>query len=108
MVSYQKLVDDMFSNPDDVEELTQNFTALLEQLTVGAAIKAVGTIKNSPGKEQGVEMHASAITLVGACPTTFPLQKKRHSFDFSSGVGSKWGIKSLFMFLLYFSETPSM
>lgn len=64
------------------EELTQNFKTLLEQLTVGAAIKAVGVIKNSPGKEQGVEMHASAITIVGTCPTSFPLQKKRHSFEF--------------------------
>lgn len=68
------------------KEITQNFDTLLESLTVGTAIQAKGLIKNSPGKEQGVEMHASHIEIVGSSPSCFPLQKKRHSFEFLRSI----------------------
>lgn len=64
------------------EELTEGFSSLSEKLSIGAAITAKGVIKVSPGKGQGIEMHASHITIVGDCPPNYPLQKKRHSFEF--------------------------
>jgi asparaginyl-tRNA synthetase len=36
----------------------------------------------SPGKGQNIELKAAEITLYGDCPPEYPLQKKRHSFEF--------------------------
>ncbi len=59
------------------------FASLIPQLTTGASISAQGIVVESPGKEQALEMQASAITLIGKCdPETYPLQKKRHTFEF--------------------------
>ena len=59
------------------------YANLIPQLTTGASVSATGIIVESPGKEQSMEMHASAVTLIGKCdPETYPLQKKRHTFEF--------------------------
>ena len=56
---------------------------LLEQLHTGCAIEAEGEVQSSPGKGQSIELHAAAIKLYGtADPARYPLQKKRHSFEF--------------------------
>jgi len=52
-------------------------------LHTGASIEAKGSLVASPGSGQSLELKASAITLIGdADPETYPLQKKRHSFEF--------------------------
>jgi asparaginyl-tRNA synthetase len=49
----------------------------------GASVEIEGTLVESPGKGQRVEVQATRFTLVGACdPETYPLQKKRHSNEF--------------------------
>ena len=54
-----------------------------QNLSTGAAITARGILVESPGKNQTLELKASAIELLGACSADeFPLQKKRHSFEF--------------------------
>ena len=59
------------------------YDALLPHLSTGASISAKGIIVESPGQEQSVEMQASSIALIGKCdPEVYPLQKKRHSFEF--------------------------
>jgi asparaginyl-tRNA synthetase len=53
------------------------------QLTTGASISASGKLVESPGKNQALEIKADTVHIIGACSTeTFPLQKKRHSFEF--------------------------
>jgi asparaginyl-tRNA synthetase len=65
--------------PSDVP----GYANLILQLATGASVSATGMIVESPGKGQSVEMHASSITLIGKCdPETYPLQKKRHTFEF--------------------------
>ncbi len=55
----------------------------ISRLTTGASIIAVGKMVESPGKQQTLEMQVAAVTLVGDCDSaTYPLQKKRHSFEF--------------------------
>lgn len=55
----------------------------IANLTTGAAVSVTGKIVESPGKEQSLEMQASSISLIGKCdPETYPLQKKRHTFEF--------------------------
>ncbi|RYH06362.1 asparagine--tRNA ligase [archaeon] len=53
------------------------------RLTTGSAVDIEGTIVESVGKGQKVELKAQIVTLVGGCPAdTYPLQKKRHSQEF--------------------------
>ncbi len=60
-----------------------NYRQEVFRLTTGCAIKAVGTLTKSPGKGQEVELQAEEIKVLGwADPTVYPLQKKRHSFEF--------------------------
>ena len=59
------------------------YAELMPQLSTGAAITAIGKLVESPGGKQKIEMQAAEITLVGSCPADdYPLQKKRHSFEF--------------------------
>ncbi|MFP6763918.1 MAG: asparagine--tRNA ligase, partial [Planctomycetaceae bacterium] len=55
----------------------------IRDVTTGASISITGELKESPGKGQRVELQAQEMKLLGpACPETYPLQKKRHSFEF--------------------------
>ena len=52
-------------------------------LQTGCSIKVTGVLAASPGKGQKVELQAEEIEVVGwADPAVYPLQKKRHSFEF--------------------------
>jgi asparaginyl-tRNA synthetase len=53
-----------------------------EKLAVGACITVNGTVVGSPGGKQAFEIKASDIVLEGACAGDYPLQKKRHGFEF--------------------------
>jgi asparaginyl-tRNA synthetase len=65
------------------DEQTENYQDLQPNLQTGASVCITGTIVESPGKEQSVEMKATKIKLVGKCdPENYPLQKKRHSLEF--------------------------
>lgn len=66
-----------------LNEETQDYESLKESLTTGASIEVKGILVESQGKGQSVEIQAKHINVVGACcAETFPLQKKRHSFEF--------------------------
>jgi asparaginyl-tRNA synthetase len=60
-----------------------NYQKILSQLSTGTSVSITGIIKESPGDKQHLEMQASEIKVIGTCnPETYPLQKKRHSFEF--------------------------
>ncbi|HCX99652.1 MAG TPA: asparagine--tRNA ligase [Bacteroidales bacterium] len=55
----------------------------LKEVGTGACIKVVGTLVESPGAQQPVEVQAKSIELYGkADPASYPLQKKGHSLEF--------------------------
>lgn len=59
------------------------YEALLKDITTGAAIGITGKVVKSPGVKQNIELHATNIEIIGRCdPERYPLQKKRHSFEF--------------------------
>jgi asparaginyl-tRNA synthetase len=61
----------------------ENYSREIKQLTTGCSVRIRGQLKESPAKGQEVEIHADEIIVVGlADPKTYPLQKKRHSFEF--------------------------
>lgn len=56
---------------------------VLPGISNGCSLSVEGTVVASPGKGQSVEVHADGMELLGtADPATYPLQKKRHSFEF--------------------------
>lgn len=56
---------------------------IIDSISTGASIEAEGILVESPGKNQAAELRAEKIILVGGSPAdTYPLQKKRHSFEF--------------------------
>ena len=61
---------------------TEGFESVVRSLATGAAVEARGMVVDSPGKGQRYELHASEVVLVGAAGEEYPLQKKRHSFEF--------------------------
>jgi len=55
---------------------------VLEQILTGAAVRVKGRLVSSAGKGQKFEVAVSDLGLVGQADATFPLQKKRHTFEF--------------------------
>jgi len=56
---------------------------LVPELTTGASVSVTGELVESPGKNQAFELRASSLQVYGTCdPERYPLQKKRHSFEF--------------------------
>ncbi len=57
--------------------------ALLKRITTGAAVTATGTLVESQGRGQSVELNADTVAVVGdSNPETYPLQPKKHSLEF--------------------------
>ena len=64
-----------------------NYEKIINQLTTGVSVAITGTIKESPGENQDLEMEAKEISIIGVCdPEVYPLQKKRHSFEFLRSI----------------------
>jgi len=60
----------------------------LDSCNTGAAIKAVGLLKESPAKGQKVELEVLEIDIYGDAPAeTYPLQKKGHTLEFLREIG---------------------
>lgn len=53
----------------------------------GSAIEVTGTLIESEGKGQAVELKANKITVLGDCPEDYPLQPKKHSNEFLRSIG---------------------
>lgn len=61
----------------------EELESLLSKLHTGASVIIEGTVVPSPGKGQDIELSVSHMEVCGeADPATYPLQKKRHSFEF--------------------------
>jgi asparaginyl-tRNA synthetase len=64
----------------DFENTDEN---ILKQITTGAAISVKGTLVESLGKGQKVEIQVSEITILGESnPEEYPIQPKKHSLAF--------------------------
>ena len=64
----------------DFENTDEN---ILKRITTGAAISVKGTLIESQGKGQNVEVKVAEIEILGDCnPEEYPIQPKKHSFEF--------------------------
>jgi asparaginyl-tRNA synthetase len=58
------------------------------RLTTGCSVRISGQLAASPAKGQAVELKAVEVEVYGwADPEVYPLQKKRHSFEFLREIG---------------------
>jgi len=64
----------------DFEEFDEE---LLKKVNTGAAVSISGTLIESQGRGQSVEIQVTALHLLGAAdPETYPIQPKKHSLEF--------------------------
>ena len=54
----------------------------IAKLGVGSAVVATGQIILTPNAKQPFEIKATEIVVEGTCPPEYPLQKKRHTFEY--------------------------
>lgn len=59
----------------------ENFSEIA-RLNVGTAIIVTGTLVATPQAKQPFEIQATSVTVEGASAPDYPLQKKRHSFEY--------------------------
>jgi asparaginyl-tRNA synthetase len=70
-------------NPD-----IPDYQTTLQRVNTGASVEVAGVLVPSPGKGQRIELRANSVQVYGeADPATYPLQKKRHSFEFLRTIG---------------------
>ena len=71
-----------------VENSLSNYTDEVLHLSAGCAIEVTGKLVESQGKGQSVEVLASTITVLGWVddPETYPIAKKRHTFEYLRSV----------------------
>ena len=59
-----------------------NNFAEITKLNIGAAVIVTGTIVATPGAKQAFEMQAKEVVVEGVSTADYPLQKKRHTFEY--------------------------
>jgi len=64
-----------------------NYESELKKLTTGCSVRVTGQLVESPGKGQRYEIHAESVEVIGWADQDYPLQKKRHSFEFLRTLG---------------------
>ena len=62
-------------------EKLSNFEEITK-LNIGAAVIVTGTIVATPGAKQPFEMQADEVAVEGPSTADYPLQKKRHTFEY--------------------------
>lgn len=75
--------DGTFFEPVQVvfEDKLSNFEQL-SKLNVGSAVIVTGTLVLTPQAKQPFEIHAAAVEVEGESTPDYPLQKKRHTFEY--------------------------
>ena len=75
--------DGTFFEPLQVvyHDTMENFEEI-SRLNVGAAIIVTGTLVATPQAKQPFEIQADTVEVEGASAPEYPLQKKRHSFEY--------------------------
>lgn len=63
------------------DENLPNFQEI-SRLVSGSAIRVTGVLVESPGTKQPFELKAENIAIEGRCEPEYPLQKKRHTFEY--------------------------
>jgi asparaginyl-tRNA synthetase len=69
--SFQVIFD---NNLDNFKEI--------EKVSIGSSLEVSGILVKSPAQGQKIELQAKTVKILSLAPLDYPLQKKRHSFEF--------------------------
>jgi asparaginyl-tRNA synthetase len=58
------------------------YECVIQKITTGSSVSIEGIVTESPGEGQRFELRADKIEVLGLAPPEYPLQKKKHSFEF--------------------------
>jgi len=87
--TFFKSVQVVFENKlSNFEEVTK--------ITIGSAIEIKGKLIKSLGKGQDFEIQAEEVNIVGLADADYPLQKKKHSFEFLRTIAHLRGRSNTF------------
>ena len=85
--------------------------ALDPKPSTGAAVEVRGEVRLTPGARQPIEVAADEVAVVGDCPPSYPLQKKRHTLEFlrtmphlrmrTNTLGAVFRLRSLLAFAVH-------
>ncbi len=67
-----------------------------EKLSIGSSLEVEGVLVESPATGQSFELKASRITILNKADEDYPLQKKRHSFEFLREIAHLRGRSNTF------------
>jgi len=71
-----------------IDQNLADYEILLKKANTGAAVELFGVLVASQGKGQRIELRANSLKIYGESdPDSYPLQKKRHSFEFLRTIG---------------------
>lgn len=71
-----------------VNQDVPGYAETIKRVSTGASVEISGTLVESPAKGQRIELTAATIAVYGEADSeTYPLQKKRHSFEFLREIG---------------------
>ena len=78
-------------NIQAVVDFNSTDESLLKRLTTGASVAVTGTLVESLGKGQRVEIKVKTLEILGDSDAEkFPLQPKKHSLEFLREIGVIW------------------
>lgn len=79
----------------------------LEKVSVGSSLEVEGELIESPAAGQEFELKAKKITIISLAPETYPLQKKKHSFEFLRTIAHLRGRSNTFSAVFRLRSTLS-
>ena len=77
------------SDVDGIQVVAESDLANFEEIGrigTGSALTVEGRLLESPGAGQKWEIHVVSITIIGIADGSYPLQKKRHSFEYLRSI----------------------
>ncbi|MFA5754404.1 MAG: asparagine--tRNA ligase [Patescibacteria group bacterium] len=83
-----------------------NFSAV-ENINLGSSLEIAGTLVKSPAAGQAFELKAKRITILSEAPENYPLQKKKHSFEFLREIAHLRGRSNTFSAVFRLRSTLS-
>ncbi|MFZ4631830.1 MAG: asparagine--tRNA ligase [Patescibacteria group bacterium] len=83
-----------------------NFSEV-EKVSVGSSLEIEGDLVESPAAGQAFELKATKITIISLAPENYPLQKKKHSFEFLRTIAHLRGRSNTFSAVFRLRSTLS-
>lgn len=88
------------------ESSLNNFSEV-EKVSVGSSLEIEGELVESPAAGQAFELKATKITILSLAPENYPLQKKKHSFEFLRTIAHLRGRSNTFSAVFRLRSTLS-